>query len=232
MALPRRSQLFYRGVLALPLCVLGYLILSGRATAYWRHFVPSAARANPTIDPSDFITSFLWLGAVTPLLLAAWEIGKEHTAARRLNYGLFLGLREVVRRAVGRESPTKVEAREEAFVLPPRDNPVSALILGALVAIGIPIFFASFVPSLRSAPALVWLIGTGALMGFSTYCHRRAAAYLREEPGTWDLFRQWRLLNPDRYDLPGRRFIRWQIATGVLLPIWWLGGGALVMFHS
>ena len=65
-------------------------------------------------------------------------------------------------------------------------------------------------------------------MGTTVYCRRRAMAYLRDEP-TSSWFREWRLLNPERYEERGRVFVRWQIAATILLPIWWLGGGATVM---
>ena len=55
-------------------------------------------------------------------------------------------------------------------------------------------------------------------------------AYLREEPGRWDMFREWRLLNPARYDEAGRVFVRWQKIVSMLLPFWWLGGGMMVMW--
>lgn len=212
--------------------MLGYLFLSGRSAAYWSDFQLSATRANPPIDAADFVTGFLWLGAVTPLIFAAWEIGKEHTAARRLDYGILVGLREVVRRAIRRESASTVAAREATFTLPPRDKPVVALLFGAAVAVGLPTFFASFSADLRTPGALIWLVGAGLLMGLGVYCRQRAMAYLRDEPGRWAFFRQWRLLNPDRYDPPGQIFIRWQIATTVLLPFWWLGGGMIVMSRS
>jgi hypothetical protein len=212
--------------------MLGYLFLSGRAAAYWSDFRLSATRATPPIDTSDFVTGFLWLGAVAPLIFAAWEIGKEHTAARRLDLGIFVGLREVLRRAIGRESAATVAAREETFTLPPRDRPVVALLFGAAVAVVVPTFFASFSADLRTPRALIWLIGAGILMGLGVYCRQRAMVYLRDEPGRWDFFGQWRLLNPERYDTPGKVFVRWQIAATVAMPFWWLGGGMIVMSRS
>jgi hypothetical protein len=230
MAIPRRSVHFYRLVLALPVIMLGYLWLSGRGISYWRTFVPASPHPVARVSSTEFETGLLWLVAIGPLIFAAWEIGREHTAARRLNYGLFVGLREVLRRAMGRDSIAALDAREAAFSRPPRDNPLTALALGALVTIVVPLFFASASPELRTLPALVWLIGAGVLMGAATYCSRRAIAYLRDEPGRWDVFRQWRLLNPDRYESAGRVFVRWLLVATVLLAIWWLGVGAAVLF--
>ena len=225
---PRRSASFYRFVLALPVFMLTYLWLSGRATSYWHAFVPTSPRSVAPASSTAFETGLLWLVSISPLIFAAWEIGRQHTAARRLDYGLLVGLREVVLRAVGRDSVTALDAREAAFSRPPRDNPVAALALAALVAIGVPVFFASFSTGLRTLPALVWLIGAGLLMGAATYCRRRAMAYLRDEPGRWDVFGQWRLLNPARYESAGHVFVRWQIVATVLMPIWWLGGAAVL----
>jgi hypothetical protein len=232
MALPRRSANFYRLVLALPVFMLVYLGLSGRVNSYWHAFVPISPRAVAPVNSTEFETGLLWLVSVSPLIFAAWEIGRHHTAARRLGYGLFVGLREVMLRALRPGSVVALDAREAAFSRPPRDNPIAALALAALITIVVPVFFASFSPDLRTLPALVWLIGAGVLMGAATYCRRRAMAYLRDEPGRWDVFGQWRLLNPDRYESGGHVFVRWQIIATVLMPIWWLGGGAVVLFRS
>lgn len=64
------------------------------------------------------------------------------------------------------------------------------------------------------------------------YCRRRAIAYIRDEPNPWDVFREWRLLNAGRFDEPGRPFVRWQIRLMVVLPFWWLGGVALVLWMT
>jgi hypothetical protein len=231
MALPRRSPAFYRAVLVLPVLMLAYLAASGRFSAYWRAFANAPARPpSPEMMTDSFVTALLWLAAVSPLLYAAWEIGREHTPGRRLNYGILIGLREVVRRATGRVSAVAEREREIAFARPPADNPRAALAWGAVVGVLVPTFFASFAPFLRTPGALVWLAGTGLLIGASTYFRRRAMAYLREEPGRWDMFREWRLLNPARYDEAGRVFVRWQKIVSMLLPFWWLGGGMIVMW--
>ena len=228
----QRSVWFYRGVLALPLLMLGFLIASGRASAYWAMF-SSAVRergAPQAVDMRDyFATVILWIVSILPLSFAAWEISREHTAARRFNYGAIVGLREVVRRAIGRESPAMAAQRAAEFARPPRDNPTAALVWGAAIAALVPVFFASFARELRTPGGLVWLGVTGMLMGAATYCRRRAMAYLLDEPRRFDLFREWRLLNPSRYTEAGRVFVRWQIAASLLLPVWWLGGGVVIM---
>jgi hypothetical protein len=75
---------------------------------------------------------------------------------------------------------------------------------------------------------LVWLGGAGILMGSLTYAHYRATAYLRDEPARFDLFRNFRLMDTSRYDEAGHAFVRWERVGGILLMIWWLGGGAYV----
>jgi hypothetical protein len=99
-----------------------------------------------------------------------------------------------------------------------------ALLLGLGVALLVPLFFLSLFPAFRSATGLLWLGGAGFLMGLAAYGHRRAAAYIAEEPNPGDLFRPWRLLNPARYEATGRPFVRLQIAAAVLLAPWWLAG--------
>jgi hypothetical protein len=63
-------------------------------------------------------------------------------------------------------------------------------------------------------------------MGGTIYCQRRASAYLIDEPEAFDLFRQYRLLNAERYQAAGQPFVRAQIVLMVALPVWWLGGAA------
>ena len=80
-------------------------------------------------------------------------------------------------------------------------------------------------------PALA--AGAGRWAATAALAHSAGAAprpTLLEEPRLRDPFREWRLLDPARYDAPGRVFVRWQIAATVVLPIWRLGGGAFVLF--
>ncbi len=230
-ALRVRSTTFYRAVLALPLVVLIALFASGTAQAYWT--LAFSSITDPHRAPSlagfeaAFASAVLWIAAIAPLLFAAWELGKQHTPARTLNSELFSGSRDVVRLATGRPlSPEQIDA----FTRPLKDRPGCALAWGTAVAIFVPTFFLlAPLPPLHSARGIMWLVGAGMLMGFGVYCQRRAAPYLVEEPGRWDIFRQQRLLNPRRYEPAGRRFVRWEIVVSIVVPVWWLGGGAIVM---
>ncbi len=140
---------------------------------------------------------------------------------------MLVGLREVVERARGRCAG---QERIEFFARVPKDNRRAALVWGTAVAVFVPLFFGAFGgPDLRTPVAVTWLGGTGLLMGGMMYCRRRAIAYLRHEPSSWDMFREWCLLNSARYDEPGRLFVPWQIRLMAVLPFWWLGGGALVL---
>jgi len=213
--------------------MLGYLIASGRASAYFRHFWSATNGAfDQRAFADDFLTAVLWMLSVAPFLFAAWEIGRDYVAARRMGYELFVGIREVFRRAFGRASETSASALDDRFARPPADNPGVAVVWGGIIAVLVPTFFASFSPDLRSTGGLVWLGVTGVLMGSMMYCRRRAMAYLRDEPGRWDLFREWRLLNTSRYDAAGRVFVRWQAGLAILIPIWWLGGGAMILSRT
>jgi len=230
MSHPNRSAAFYRTVIAIPVLTLAYLVASGRFTSYFQLFASaSRGRGDVAAFNSGFVTGLLWVASLAPLTYAAWDLGREHVAARRLNYELLIGLREVWKRALGLHDETDETARRTEFLRPPADRPVVALIWGLAVTLLVPTFFASFMPQLRTAPALIWLLGTGVLFGIGAYCRRRAAAYLLDEPGRWDLFREWRLLNSSRYDPAARPFVRAQVVVALVLPIWWLGGGALIM---
>jgi hypothetical protein len=67
-----RSRTFDRVVLALPVATLACLVASGRFIAYWRLLWPPHEPA-PGEFKSAFLTALLWIGAVSPLLFAAWE---------------------------------------------------------------------------------------------------------------------------------------------------------------
>jgi hypothetical protein len=203
--------------------MLGYLLWSGRLLAYWRTFLSGAGSSADAV-----LTAGLWLGAVAPLIVTACVLGNRHTAARRLGFSFLVGLREVVGRA---RSPRPTDRqRRVSFAHTPRDNARAALAWGMLVAIFVPLFFGGLGgPDLRTPLALVWLGGTGVLMGGMMYCRRRASAYIQQEPSSWDIFRAWRLLNPSRYEEQGRLFVRCQIGLLAVLPFWWLGGAAVVM---
>jgi hypothetical protein len=186
--------------------------------------------APPAITPEQFANMFLlnlaWLAAIAPLCFAAWELGSQRTAARRGGYPMLAGFRDVFRIAFGEGLSASDVA---AFDRPPRDQPAAALAMAAGAAVLMPAFFLSFVPPLRTTGGVTWLGGAGLLFGIIVYCHRRAIAYIEQEPGRWDVFRQYRLLNPARYQPAGRHFVRIQILASVALPVWWLLGGILAL---
>jgi len=219
---PRR-RLYYWLILALPVATFVALAATGRWQSFWRFFREPAAPSRDAFDAS-FVTALVWSLSTLPLTFTAWRLGRQHTAARRLNFEIFVGFREVLRLALGQERSAE---QLEAFARPPRDRVGVALLLGLLVALSVPVFFMSFLPTLRTAAGMIWLGGAGVLMGGMIYCQRRASAYLVDEPRYFDLFRQYRLLNPLRYEEPGRPFVRAQIVLLVILPIWWLGGGSI-----
>jgi len=220
-----RSPSFYRATIACALAAAIYLAINGRLEFYFQGF----RRGTPPVT-DDFTyqitTAVIWLVAVAPLLFAAWELGRQHLAARRLGYHLFVGLGQVFRIAFfGAPSP----AHLEGFARSPTDRPRNAVLLGLLVAAALPAFFLGFAPPLRTFNGGVWLGVAGALMGLAAYCHRRAVAYLHDEPGLWNVFCQYRLLNPARYEQSGRPFVWIQMAALVGLVIWWLVGGAFLI---
>ena len=220
-----RSRAFYRVVLGLPVVAILALVATGRLQAYFRMFSLDADVTQAEIQ-AGWVTGLIWMIAIAPLAFAAWEIGRHHTAGRRFDTSWLIGLRTVVRLALGDDMPPQILAD---FDRPARDDPRKALALGAATAIFFPVFFLTFVPFVRTPLGVLWLLGAGVLFGTTVYGHRRAAAYLLDEPGRWDLFRQFRLLNPARYDPAGRRFVRLQIIASLAIPFWWLGVGAFVL---
>ena len=225
-----RSRGFYRAVLLLPVVVLVALLATGRLQESIGMTL-GALFGGPLPTHERFMrawfTNLFWVLGCAPLAFASWELGRQRVAARRLGYAGLVGLRDVWRVAFGEG----LSAREQAtFDRPPRDRPGVALALGAAMALVVPAFFSLAAPPLRTPSALLWLGVTGLLVGTIFYCHRRAMAYLVDEPGKWDVFRQYRLLNPGRYAEAGRRFVRLQIALSMLLPVWWLVGGVLFAF--
>jgi hypothetical protein len=229
---PPRSPAIYRLVIALPLLMLMYFVASGRLAAYWHLFASAGQNGfDDRAFAQAFVTGILWPVSVTPLLLAAWELGKRQTAARRTGFELFVGLKDVFKIAFWGTPAWESVNRQQALDRPPRDRRLFAVIYASIIAIGVPSFFISFVPWPRTPGVIVWVIVAGLLMAGAVYCQQRAAAYLRDEPPRWDFFGQWRTLNPDRYDDAGRVFVRWQRALSIALPIWWLFVGAAVLFR-
>jgi hypothetical protein len=179
---------------------------------------------------ADYWTWTLICAASTlPLFFAAWELGRTNRGARLLGYEAIAGLRDVFLLAIGRE--LTVENRLESN-RPPKDRPGLALAIAAAFGVFVPTFFLVAMPELRTARGVVWLVGAGAAMGTGGYFHRRAVAYLEEEPRSSDILRQFRLLNPKRYEPAGRIFVRGQLITFVVLLVWWLViGPAFVLFN-
>ena len=118
------------------------------------------------------------------------------------------------------------------FAEKPEDDVFVAILYGLTTGAMPLAVFLGTMPTLRTVPGVIWVGGTGVLFGVAAYCHCRAAPYLREEPGAWSLVREWRLLNSDRYEPGGRPFVRAQLISTILLPIWWLGGGIVVIGSS
>jgi hypothetical protein len=204
---------------------ISWLLASGRLVSYFAAF--RKPLQEPSADQTDlFATALLWLLFIAPLLLLAFELGMQHTEARRLNTGLWRGLRESWR--VAWQRPHLDEMAVE-FAEKPEDDVFMAVMYGVGIAAMPLVLFLGVIPGLRTVAGVIWVGGAGVLFGVSAYCHRRAAAYLRDDPGRWNMFRQWSLLNASRYEPAGRPFVRAQIVCAVLLPIWWLGGGVLVM---
>lgn len=225
-----RQRAYHVLILALPVVTLIGLMVTGRWRAFFATFNQALTVSPDAVNPDAFMTSYttavIWSLSTLPAVLTAWYLGNRHTAARRLNYPILVGFGEIFRIARGRE---QTPDQAEDFARPPADEPGIALLHGALTAIGLPAFFMAVLPPLRTGTGALWLGGAGIIMGTMMYCHRRASAYLIEEPAAFDIFRQHRLLNPRRYEERGRPFVRAQIACALILPVWWLGG-AMVAF--
>ncbi len=204
---------------------LGWLLVSGRLTSYWHAFRPGTSPANVG-DPTDlFLTGVLYLVFLLPLLLLAYDLGSQSVEARPIGTSTWVGLRESWLLAWRHPDLNEMAAE---FAEPPRDEPGAALVYGILVAAAPITLFLQVMPALRNGPGILWIGGAGAFMGIAAYCYRRAAVYLRRDPGRWSMTRGWSLLNPNRYEAAGRPFVSVQIACTILLPIWWLYGASLL----
>jgi hypothetical protein len=104
--------------------------------------------------------------------------------------------------------------------------------MAAVFVVLFPTFFLTAMPGLRTARGVIWLVGAGAAMGAGVYFNRRAIAYLQEEPRYWDILRQFRLLNPRRYQPAGRIFVRGQLISMVVLAFWWLVVGSAFVLSN
>jgi hypothetical protein len=207
---------------------LTWLVASGRLLRYFNAF------RKPTVEPFTgpptdmFVTAIVWLVSIGPLLLLAYDLGAQHTEARRLNTSIWRGFRETWRVAWQRPHLDEMAAD---FAERPEDDVAQAILQGLAMGVLPLVVFLSAMPDLRTIAGVVWIGGAGVFLGVTAYCRRRAAAYLRDDPGAWSMFRQWSLLNMERYEPDGRRFVYAQIASTVLLMIWWLGGAALVFIR-
>jgi hypothetical protein len=223
-----RPRWWYRAAYILAGLGVGWLVLSGRLFSYVRAFRQPLEHTPGANDTEPFITALIWLLAIGPLFWLAYDLGSQHVQARRLDTSIWRGLRETWRVAWQQWHPQEMAAD---FSVAPDDDLSAALFQG--VAIGaMPLaLFLGTIPSLRTGPGIVWIGGASILFGVTGYCRRRAAAYLRDDPGSWSMFRQWSLLNTERYEPAGRPFVRAQIVCMILLPIWWLGGGTMVFLR-
>jgi hypothetical protein len=219
-----RPRWLYRAAYLWAAVGVAWLLGSGRLVSYFRTF---QAPMRPPPDPGAlFTTGLLWLAFVSPLLLLAYDLGAQHTEARRFNTSVWRGLRESWRVAWQR---VRLDEMAEEFAQRPEDDVMMAILYGITGAAMPPALFLGVMPTLRTERGVIWVGGAGVLFGVATYCHRRAAAYLRDDPGTWSMFRQWSLLNPDRYEPDGRPFVRAQILCAFALAVWWLGGGVFLI---
>lgn len=224
-----RPRNLYRRVLALPVVTLAYLLTSGRLFASL-HLVSSGAErtANPAVRADAMWAALLWLVALVPVAYAAWEVGREPAMAPAGGSRFLRGLREVMRRARAPRHATTTPRADDASEHGPLDGTRGVVGWAVIVAVVLPLVFASFSPELRTPRACVWLGVGGVLAGVLAYCRRKAAPYLREESAA-GATRGWRRLDPSRYAAEGRALAWWQVAASVLLPLWWVGG-ALVVF--
>jgi hypothetical protein len=226
---PRRPRLrprwVYRIAYLWAIAGIGWLVASGRLLSYFSAFWEPRNRPPSDFD-SLFVTAGLWLGFVAPLLFLAFDLGMQHTEARRLNTSVWRGIRETWRVAWQRAD---INEMAQEFAATPDDDISVAVLQGVGMALLPPVVFLGLAPPLRTVPGVIWIGGTGILFGVMAYCQRRAAAYLRDDPSGWSMFRQWRLLNPARYEPAGRPFVRALVVCVFLLPFWWLGGGAFVI---
>src|SRR6266550_1106026 len=80
----------------------------------------------------EFTTAFLWLVSIGPLLLLAYDLGAQHTQARRLNTSIWRGLRESWR--VAWQRPRLDEMAAE-FAERPEDDVSMAVLYGFSAAV-------------------------------------------------------------------------------------------------
>jgi hypothetical protein len=220
-----RPRWLYRAAYVWTAVGVAWLLASGRLVTYFGAF--RSPLRQPPPNPGPLVaTGLLWVVFLAPLLLPAYDLGVQHTEARRFNTSIWRGLRETWRVAWQRP---RLDEMAEDFAQRPEDD-VSMAVLYGFTAATLPFaLFLGAMPMLRTARGVIWVGGAGVLLGVIAYCHRRAAPYLRHDPGAWSLFRQWSLLNAGRYEPAGRRLVHVQLVCSLLLVIWWLGGGILLI---
>ena len=220
-----RSRSLYRAAYAWAALGLGWLIVSGRLLSYWR----LTQQLAPDVVGGDtydvFFSGLLLVLSLFPLLILAYDLGSQSIEARRLGSSLWVGLQESW--LVAWRRPDLEEMAAE-FAEAPRDDPAAALVYGLVIGATPLTVFLRAIPSLRTGPGVLWVGGAGFFMGVAAYCFRRAAAYLRRDPGRWSMTRRWSLLNVNRYEPAGRTFVWVQIACMILLPIWWIYGAPIL----
>jgi hypothetical protein len=219
-----RTRPFYIVAIALPVVVNVVFLASGR----FREYLADFSHGRPP-GSAYWAWSLISAASTLPLFFAAWELGRRNRGARLSGYEALVGLRDVLLLAIGRELPPQNQPDSSSS---PKDRPMLALAMGAVFAVFVPTFFVGAMPELRTTRGVVWLVGAGIAMGAQVYFNRRAIAYLYEEPRYWGLLRQFRLLNPNRYQPAGRIFVRGQIISAVFLAFWWLVVGSMFVLSN
>lgn len=212
-------------VLLLPIVVPIGLIAIGKIPAPWELFSRTQEISQQdffAMYPYFILSSASWI----PLLIMAWKIRRHENPSEAPQQVIMMGTRDIFLHMIGRTRPHVSTAESQR---PRPTKHVKALGLALVTAAGIPGLFLFAGPLPKTPGTIAWLIGAGILFGISVYSQTRASEYLTDAPGRWDFFRNFRLLDPKRYDPAGHKFVRWQLAVTILLPIWWLGGGALMM---
>jgi hypothetical protein len=219
-----RTRPFYIVAIVLPLVVNAVFLATGHLGEYLSDF----SHGRP---PGRAYWAWTLISAASslPLFFAAWELGRKNRGARLSGYEVIVGLRDVFQLAIGRDLGPQNQIDSPSS---PKDRPMLALAMAAVFAVFVPTFFVTAMPDLRTTRGVVWLAGAGIAMGAQVYFSRRAIAYLNEEPRYWGLLRQFRLMNPRRYQPAGRIFVRGQIISAVFLAFWWLVVGSMFVLSN
>lgn len=223
--LKTRPPLVYQLALLLALGVFVYLLASGRFLEFFRRFADTS-EFSPSNFNWNFATGLIWVAGIGPLVYLAWELGNQKTAARREGFAPFAGFGPVLRIALTGSLPAEESAEAQ---LPLRDRPVRAFVLGTLWGAFSGSLPLVALPFLRQPKGVAFCVGIGVFVGAVLYSHLRAGAYLVDEPEARDPFREYRLLNPQRYEPAGRWLVVFRIVVTVLAMLWMLVGGPLLL---